>query len=134
MQTPQLWSSVVVDARLWNKCDVSAAALLDLLQFSLERGGEHHLNLEVYVVVQHHNAIFQLLSQHARRWKTAIIWGKDVDHGLRACRGNLHRLEKLSLAGKWKAVDVFQHAPRLREMTYRGAEDGLPIMPWKQIT
>ncbi|KAK7058201.1 hypothetical protein R3P38DRAFT_2599839 [Favolaschia claudopus] len=133
METPQLWSTIVVDARLWNRSHISVAALLLLLEASLRRGREHPLHLEVYAVAQHHHTIFELLSQYARRWKTAIIWGKDVDDGLRACAGNLGQLEKLSLAGKWKDVETFQTAPRLRELTYRGAVDKLPKMPWKQI-
>ncbi|KAK7013814.1 hypothetical protein R3P38DRAFT_3575206 [Favolaschia claudopus] len=133
METPQLWSTIVVDARLWDRCHISVAALLLLLEASLRRGREQPLHLEVYAVAQHHYAIFELLSQYARRWKTAIIWGKDVDDGLRACAGNLGQLEKLSLAGKWRDVETFQTAPRLRELTYRGAVDKLPKMPWKQI-
>ncbi|KAK7013777.1 hypothetical protein R3P38DRAFT_3277597 [Favolaschia claudopus] len=133
MQTPQLWSDIVVDTRLWDRCPVPVGTLLDLLESSLDRGREHPLTLEVWAVPQHHSNVFNLMGRHAPRWKAASIWGIDEDNVLRAYMGNFGRLETLSLSGSWKDVETFQIAPRLRELTYRGSADELPKIPWTQI-
>ncbi|KAK7006352.1 hypothetical protein R3P38DRAFT_3037957 [Favolaschia claudopus] len=133
MQTPQLWSDIVVDTRLWDRCPVPVGTLLDFLESSLDRGREHPLSLEVCTVSQHHSSVFNLISRHAPRWKAASIWGTDEDNVLRACIGNFGRLEKLTLAGSWKDVETFQTAPRLRELIFSGSANQLPKIPWTQI-
>ncbi|KAK7043355.1 hypothetical protein R3P38DRAFT_2883762 [Favolaschia claudopus] len=133
MQTPQLWSDIVVDTRLWDRCPVPVGTLLDLLESSLDRGREHPLTLEVWAVPQHHSNVFNLMGRHAPRWKAASIWGIDEDNVLQAYMGNFGRLETLSLSGSWKDVETFQIAPRLRELTYSGSADQLPKIPWTQI-
>ncbi|KAK7013757.1 hypothetical protein R3P38DRAFT_3003892 [Favolaschia claudopus] len=130
MDTPQLWSHLAVDMRVWNECDVPVANLLRMLESSLDRGKQHPLTLDIYAIQPHHHSFFELLSKHAQRWQTALLRGDDGNNGLRPCAGNFSQLKTLTLHGKWTDVEVFRTAPRLREIqrfAYQDLSASVPL-------
>ncbi|KAK6966579.1 hypothetical protein R3P38DRAFT_2590623 [Favolaschia claudopus] len=133
METPQLWSRITVDTRLWDKCEVPIANLLRMLESSLDRGKQHPLVLVAYAVKPHHHSLLQLLRKHAQRWQKAYIWGDDCTDELQTYAGNFPQLKRVSL-GKCRDTKVFHAAPLLQEVVlFNGALDNLPKLPWAQI-
>ncbi|KAJ7663093.1 hypothetical protein DFH06DRAFT_1189324 [Mycena polygramma] len=137
MGTPKLWSTIALDTSLWDNATISHARLLSLLDLSLKRGGNHPLVMDIGVLQEHpqSHAIVILLSQHASRWKD-VYFLSDLDSAaqlLTSAKGNLQRLEKLSLNAEWRAVDAFQAAPRLTDVKFSGRVETLPDLPWAQI-
>ncbi|KAF7354068.1 hypothetical protein MVEN_01094200 [Mycena venus] len=121
MGTPKLWSTIVLDTALWNRCILSAKTLFSLLESSLKLGGNHPLTIE-------------LLSQHAWRWEDVYFWS-DIDSSryLTSAKGNLDRLEKLYISAEWRGVDIFRLAPLLTEIIFCGKVENVPHLPWPQI-
>ncbi|KAJ7652464.1 hypothetical protein DFH06DRAFT_1299657 [Mycena polygramma] len=137
MGTPKLWSTIALDTSLWDSATISQARLLSLLDLSLKRGGNHPLVMDIGVLQEHpqSHAIVILLSKHAPRWKD-VYFLSDLDSAaqlLTSAKGNLQRLEKLSLNAEWRAVDTFQAAPRLTDVKFSGRVETLPDLPWAQI-
>ncbi|KAJ7443401.1 hypothetical protein B0H11DRAFT_2344997 [Mycena galericulata] len=138
MGTPQLWSIITVDTRLWPILPVPSKTLLSLLASSLKRSGNHPLRVHISSLngTPDAGAVLELLSQHARRWREARFWiGSDSIQYLTAAKGNLPTLETLTINGnKLSAMDVFEAAPRLKTVTFQGRlTDIVPKLPWGQL-
>ncbi|KAJ6447476.1 hypothetical protein C8R47DRAFT_1231414 [Mycena vitilis] len=136
MDTPKLWSTIALDTSLWDDAAISHADLLSLLDLSLKRGGNHPLIMDVSVLEDdpQPHAVMILVSQHAARWKDVYFFS-DLGSAqlLNRAKGNLGQLERLDVNADWTGVDVFQVAPRLTSVTYRGRVDNVPDMPWGQL-
>ncbi|KAJ6592869.1 hypothetical protein B0H19DRAFT_1245679 [Mycena capillaripes] len=141
MRTPGLWSTMVVDTNGWPESASASGTLLELLASSLERGGEHPLNLQIAVDGGHpmEQPILELVSQHSRRWKTVYLWLHPPSFRfLISAKGNLPVLESLTLVGGTQSEDpyvddVFEVAPRLRTVSMYGWFTMHPILPWEQL-
>ncbi|KAJ7670113.1 hypothetical protein DFH06DRAFT_1293997 [Mycena polygramma] len=136
MGTPKLWSTIALDTSLWDETTVSHSTLLSLLDLTLKRGGNHPLIMDIGVLEDdpQRHAIMILLSLHAPRWKDVYFYS-DLDSAqlLTRAKGNLEQLETLDVTAEWKGVDIFQIAPRLRKVTFRGQVDNVPDLPWAHI-
>ncbi|KAJ7681838.1 hypothetical protein DFH06DRAFT_282915 [Mycena polygramma] len=136
MGTPKLWSTIALDTSLWDETTVSHSTLLSLLDLSLKRGENHPLVMDIGVREDdpQRHAVMILLSLHAPRWKDVYFYS-DLDSAqlLTRAKGNLERLETLDVTAEWKGVDIFQIAPRLRTVLFRGRVGNVPNLPWAQI-
>ncbi|KAK7013778.1 hypothetical protein R3P38DRAFT_2638898 [Favolaschia claudopus] len=135
MHTAKLWSTIVVDTRLWAKSALPRTTLLGLLDSSLCRGGNYPLSLQVDATASNYysRSVLELLSVHARRWNKVYINAHNRGNGLSKYSGGLGRLKKLELVGDWKAADFFENAPQLQEFEFTGRVQCLPKIPWTQI-
>ncbi|KAK6992828.1 hypothetical protein R3P38DRAFT_2656979 [Favolaschia claudopus] len=136
MEAPKLWSNIVLNATLWEQCDLPAETLLDLLEVALNRGQDHDLKLKVAIIPEYAESLLKLLTKHAHRWRNAHIGsraGFESGNYLSNATGRLARLEKLQLVGWWKDAEAFQTAPVLTEVTLAGSVKRLPPLPWAQI-
>ncbi|KAJ7189030.1 hypothetical protein C8R46DRAFT_935250 [Mycena filopes] len=143
METPNLWSLIVLDTDLWDRLPQSSRTLLNLVASSLQRGGECPLTL--HIAVDHGNrndrSILELLSGHSHRWRDVSMWidPPSFSHLVQA-KGNLGRLGVLRLASDttWgeqihPASDIFEIAPRLSDVRLAEWEDLVPVLPWNQL-
>ncbi|KAF7363196.1 hypothetical protein MVEN_00672200 [Mycena venus] len=135
INTPKLWSTILVDTCSWDECTVPPEVLLSLLQSSLNRGGNHPLTIEVISIPPHEELVLELLSRHASRWRDVFFAGADIESAkyLTAAKGNLGQLQTLDLSVNWPGVDILQVAPQLTDVTFRGEVAGVPNLPWAQI-
>ncbi|KAJ7663095.1 hypothetical protein DFH06DRAFT_1189326, partial [Mycena polygramma] len=134
MGTPKLWSTIALDTSLWD--NISHAELLSLLDLSLKRGGNHPLIMDIGVLEDdpQPHAVMILLSQHGSRWRDVYFYS-DLGSArlLNRAKGNLGQLEKLNVNADWKGVDIFQVAPQLTSVKFRGRVDNVPDLPWGQL-
>ncbi|KAJ7218182.1 hypothetical protein C8J57DRAFT_1732271 [Mycena rebaudengoi] len=143
MNTPMLWSNIVVDFDLWLNSPAPPAILFRLLASSLRRGGDFPMEISVYAGddAQQQQWGLDLLSQHSHRWRQ-ISLQLDLSflRYLSPVRERLPLLEKLKIDGwsKWpENLDIFAVAPRLEAATL--SLDGtssllLPnLLPWEQL-
>ncbi|KAJ7646047.1 hypothetical protein DFH06DRAFT_1300831 [Mycena polygramma] len=142
MGTPRLWSTILLDAGLWNSCTVSSTTLLDLITASLDRGVDYPLTMRVAVDRGDANEcfIFDLLSRHSHRWKCVYLW---IDTRslplLVSVRGHLPLLASLELYNLGLVEDVpyadniFEVAPNLTDVALRNWHPQLPTLPWQQL-
>ncbi|KAJ7496525.1 hypothetical protein FB451DRAFT_1119374, partial [Mycena latifolia] len=107
MNTPMLWSSIAADTTCWKKSPLSSDTLLGLVASSLERGVDVPLTLDIAVWPRDSNeqSLLELISQHARRWKSMYLWihPKSIRF-LASARGNLFLLEHLELHSNTRQV------------------------------
>ncbi|KAK7053612.1 hypothetical protein R3P38DRAFT_3576666 [Favolaschia claudopus] len=144
METPKLWSTVTVSARLWDSLDsAQTEILLSLLKTTLDRGGDHPLTLTVctHPFNDGGERALELFVSHAHRWRVLnILPTNDPPECLRMVTGKLECLETLmfdpieSDFDQWKDVECFRVAPRLTNFKFRGLPGYLPQLPWNQIT
>ncbi|KAK7013756.1 hypothetical protein R3P38DRAFT_2638883 [Favolaschia claudopus] len=137
LNTPKLWSTIVIHPDLWDNAPLDDTTLMNLLESSLERGKEHPLNIVVSLSPGNcSDSVLETLFRQAPRWREADIWsvGGPSDVLSRATNWKLDRLVSLSLdVGSWRDIKAFQHAPSLTELTFGREFDDLPILPWPQI-
>ncbi|KAJ7646059.1 hypothetical protein DFH06DRAFT_1476634 [Mycena polygramma] len=143
METPMLWSTIILDTDVWSSCTLSSKTLLDLIAISLNRGVDYPLTL--YGTVDHgdpnEHLILDLLSQHSHRWKCVSLW---IDVAslpfLINARGHLPLLKTLELVnfGSWSDVsytdDIFETAPKLTDVSLTNWHSLPPMLPWKQVS
>ncbi|KAJ7496520.1 hypothetical protein FB451DRAFT_1549628 [Mycena latifolia] len=143
MDTPMLWSTIVVDTICWNNSPLSSDTLLGLVASSLERGVEVPLTLEIAVWPGDsiEQPLLELISQHARRWKRLWIHPKSIRF-LASARGNLLLLERLELHSNTREVlahesglgdDIFDIVPRLTHLKLTRWPSRLAPLPWGQL-
>ncbi|KAJ6453033.1 hypothetical protein C8R47DRAFT_1083535 [Mycena vitilis] len=134
MKTPKLWSRIFCDTSLW--MEATAGILLSLLRSSLRRGGNHALTIEVSALQweSHQQAVLSLLCENSSRWREVTVW---ADHEgsryMMGAVGKLHRLEALHVCADWRGKLFFYVAPRLKDFTFIGPLQGIPVIPWDQI-
>ncbi|KAJ7604511.1 hypothetical protein DFH06DRAFT_1254764 [Mycena polygramma] len=133
--TPKLWSKIALNTSLWRDAAVSAK-LLSLLDSALKRSGNHPLTVEARIRggdLNPHSAMMRL-ARHAPRWKRADF-RSDLESTtlLFRAKGNLDRLEKLSVTAEWRGVDIFEVAPCLTEVQFSGKLENVPALPWAQL-
>ncbi|KAJ7673709.1 hypothetical protein DFH06DRAFT_1467181 [Mycena polygramma] len=134
MGTPKLWSTILLNTSLWSAA--TAPKLLSTLEFALKQGGNHPLTMCIAVLEEDplHRAVLELLSQHALRWKDVYFYSdREAGQFLRCAKGSLDCLERLNVCAAWRGVDIFQTAPKLTEVTFRGRVEDVPDLPWDQI-
>ncbi|KAJ7648101.1 hypothetical protein FB45DRAFT_1020310 [Roridomyces roridus] len=137
LETPGLWTQIVVDTPLWINIDgVSPQTCLKLFEQMLKRSGTFPLTFEFSnkerLSPGASNAQ-KLLIQHAGRWKSAYI--EAPVQTLRSL-GNLPLLETLHIVdekdGDGSAV-TFGPAPRLKCFKFHGNASNYPKLPWHQL-
>ncbi|KAJ7189021.1 hypothetical protein C8R46DRAFT_1341639 [Mycena filopes] len=144
METPTLWSLIVLDTNLWDRLPQSSRTLLNLVASSLQRGGECPLTLHIAVDHGDRNerSVLELLSEHSRRWRDVSMWidPPSFSHLVQA-KGNLGRLGFLWLARNTisrneihPARNIFQIAPRLSEVSLEQWHEPVPVLPWNQLS
>ncbi|KAJ7189150.1 hypothetical protein C8R46DRAFT_1244697 [Mycena filopes] len=141
MNTPRLWSTVALDTCRWDACSASTETLLSLVGLGLNRSGEHPLTLSLAVAddpVQ--SQILELVAKHSLRWIHLDLWGiPEAFRFLAAAKGNMPLLRGLWLTSSADedvpyAADIFEIAPRLREVSLFGWPSILPRLPWALLT
>ncbi|KAJ7339029.1 hypothetical protein DFH08DRAFT_705089 [Mycena albidolilacea] len=76
METPKLWSTIVVDTSLWDDCAPAAHTLLSLLEASLNKGGNHPLFVQVYCSeFDFHQHQENPKWPHRRKVGYGVLWG-----------------------------------------------------------
>ncbi|KAJ7246200.1 hypothetical protein C8J57DRAFT_756820, partial [Mycena rebaudengoi] len=124
MNTPMLWSRIVVDLDLWARLPARRDTLRDLLEASLLRGGSFSLRITLYASgnAQREECrwVLQLLGHHSRRWwRVSLQLDLSFLQFLSSVRGRLPLLERLTIDG-WKPwpdnPDIFIVAPRLKDV------------------
>ncbi|KAK7053609.1 hypothetical protein R3P38DRAFT_2601331 [Favolaschia claudopus] len=143
MATPRLWSMFVVDAECWKRCKAPASTLLALLESALDRGKNHPLDVTLRVGSYHDGAddALELFVKHAHRWRELDLYsiGYPPEWLSAAGTGSLDCLEQLFFRAmrkndnSWEDVEIFQHAPRLTKVEFKGLPASLPKLPWAQI-
>ncbi|KAJ7146881.1 hypothetical protein C8R44DRAFT_973482 [Mycena epipterygia] len=139
METPALWSMIVVDTTLWGGSSVPAGMLIGLVAAALERGGSHPLDIQAAVDDEdlYGRVVLELLSRHAMRWRRVYFWNGLPSHiSISAAKGNLPLLEKLELSNQndaWTELNVFEVAPQLTKVLFTGWAGKIPAFPWEQL-
>ncbi|KAF7304545.1 F-box domain-containing protein [Mycena chlorophos] len=140
LNTPQLWSTVVVDTSFWPDINLPTETLLAVLRNTLERGQSSGLLLQVGMG-DHDDAthsVAELLCMHSHRWHHVYIWcGASHTLGLfSSAKGNLPWLHSLRVAGFLDSgLDIFETAPRLRRFLSSQDFDRISTLaiPWHQL-
>ncbi|KAF7362607.1 F-box domain-containing protein [Mycena venus] len=137
----RLWSCVVVDLDFWEESLMSSGMLMNSLDSALNNGGNYPLALRAGLDRDHpeRRRVLELLIKHAHRWRDIHLWinlerERDI---LAVAKGNLPLLENLhvdySLGPGAADLDIFEVAPRLTKVMFRGDVSGIPILPWPQL-
>ncbi|KAJ7604936.1 hypothetical protein DFH06DRAFT_1253519 [Mycena polygramma] len=136
METPKLWSTIVLDTALWQDTTLTAVSLLSLLDLTLKRGGNHPLTMLIGVLENnpYPHAVMALLANHAPRWKDVNITS-DLGSAylLPRAKGKLERLQTLTLCAEWPGVDSFRVAPQSTDVAFYGRVANVPNLPWTQL-
>ncbi|KAJ7026858.1 hypothetical protein C8F04DRAFT_1123940 [Mycena alexandri] len=137
METPRLWSEVVIDMTLW--CDAKTPArFTSSLRSHLSRGGNSPLRLFADLSTPQ-QAVVDLLVEHSRRWRNVSLWFDFQFRNLAGAKGNLPSLKALHIENTGdqsdlgEVIDIFEVAPRLTRVTLCGPLPSLPIIPWQQL-
>ncbi|KAJ7189128.1 hypothetical protein C8R46DRAFT_1024308 [Mycena filopes] len=134
-------SPEALDTCWWDACSASTDTLLGLVESGLNRSGEHPLTMSLAVAddpVQ--SQILSLIGKHSRRWIHLDLWGTpEAFQFLAAAKGNMPLLRVLWLTNSADedvpyAADIFEIAPRLREVSLFGWPSTLPRLPWALLT
>ncbi|KAK7027848.1 hypothetical protein R3P38DRAFT_953319 [Favolaschia claudopus] len=144
MATPRLWSMFVVDVECWRRSRATASTLLALLESALDRGKNYPLDLTLRVGSYHNraDAALELFFKHAHRWRELELYSMGhPPECISAATGSLSLdcLEKLFFRAmrkndnSWEDVEIFQRAPRLTSLEFKGFPASLPKLPWAQI-
>ncbi|KAJ7617583.1 hypothetical protein DFH06DRAFT_1237385 [Mycena polygramma] len=136
LSTPRLWSSMVLNTTLWVISAAPMAKAISLLESALERSAVHPLRIRLTFSGGDPNsfAVMQLLSQHAERWQHIDIHAPgDSGQYLALVKGRLPLLETASFRAHLKGIDVFEVAPALRQVMFRGLHEQVPKLPWAQL-
>ncbi|KAJ7624228.1 hypothetical protein DFH06DRAFT_1445861 [Mycena polygramma] len=140
MGTRRLWSTIIVDTNWWPES--GSSDLFRLLACSLERSGDHPLDMQIAVGVDHAmtDQILGLLSRHSHRWKMVYLRIHPLSFRyLSGAKGNLPLLENLTLDNRsvsWRVPfvnNIFDVAPRLTDVSMLGWPAIYPIVPWEQL-
>ncbi|KAK7043368.1 hypothetical protein R3P38DRAFT_3259355 [Favolaschia claudopus] len=138
VETPQLWSTIIIHSDVWDRAFVYPEILTKLLASLLIRGKDYPLTIEMSIYpTMHCKRVLALLCRHARRWRKAHFWSIPQSQTFFHPTKNLKldRLVSLSLdveSESWKDITAFQRAPFLTELTVARFHK-LPILPWPQI-
>ncbi|KAK6969311.1 hypothetical protein R3P38DRAFT_2814654 [Favolaschia claudopus] len=137
METPQLWSNIVLDTRLWEACAPSDRILLRRLKSSLHRGQTHPLAVRVGAenVRGAQNDAIELLCKHSHRWRSASLVSCTPPNNCFSATMVVNQLESLALqVTGWKGTKFFLKASRLTALTLTNMGfDDIPDLPWDQI-
>ncbi|KAJ7602199.1 hypothetical protein DFH06DRAFT_1259382 [Mycena polygramma] len=128
MGTPSLWGTVEVDcATIWS------TRHMDILDKVLQRSAKTPLT--IYVRHDEHarrSKALRLLVENSARWQEANLvlnrLGMDI---VSRVRGNIPRLNLLSLSAPAYEFDAFETAPLLTNVCVRSLN--FPIIPWSQV-
>ncbi|KAJ7121847.1 hypothetical protein C8R43DRAFT_72627 [Mycena crocata] len=141
MTTPRLWSTLIVDTRVWQDCAAPRhTLLLEHLESSLQRSASHPLTLSVAdsgdADAEEH-PVLELLAKHSDRWLDVFLQIKLHSlHFLAGVGGKLPLLQRMDLCdsgGRKMDTDIFRAAPRLTQFTFDGKVSRIPTVPWEQL-
>ncbi|KAJ7026878.1 hypothetical protein C8F04DRAFT_1123986, partial [Mycena alexandri] len=140
MNTPRLWSTLVIDTHAWGHYSFSSK-LVALAASSLERSGGAPLNLQIALEPNYpsERLVLDLLLKHCHRWKTVYLWVHPAAlQAIASVKGNLPLLEDLSVNSATNSdrpsIDAFQIAPRLKTAGIAGFPSHVPTLPWQQLS
>ncbi|KAJ7440647.1 hypothetical protein B0H11DRAFT_1917990 [Mycena galericulata] len=136
MHAAELWSNIVVNTTVWK----DSRMLLQLLETSLARSGDHPLSIDVTCGRRADSCcpvVLRLLGRRAMRWKHFRLdcWGpSSFNVILTEARGEFPLLQTLDVdycGEEWMQCSVFAvAAPLLHTVAIRGC---IPSLPWKQL-
>ncbi|KAJ6564636.1 hypothetical protein B0H19DRAFT_1233464 [Mycena capillaripes] len=136
MGTPSLWATIEVNLEQWFLPSM-AKGLTGLLTVAVERARTCPLRLKIRATSSRYAAPgMDFLARCSNRWQTVEIdISSRVFEDISFTSGNFPLLEALDIRGDYlDNLDIFQVAPRLREVTLRfeGAV-APPPLPWDQL-
>ncbi|KAJ6554985.1 hypothetical protein DFH09DRAFT_1166054 [Mycena vulgaris] len=141
MSTPALWSTIQLNAIIWNEPG-HHETVLRLLQVTLERGADSPLTLilENLHFIAPCVPVFELLAQHSGRWwnTTFVCPSRDLSH-FSAVNGRLPRLQTLqiqtwSVEGPLIDMHMFEVAPLLTTIRFSSDDPtDLVRLPLEQL-
>lgn len=135
MGTPSFWAAIEVNVEHW-VIPSMLTRLTRLLEVAIERSGTRPLRLKIRARGLQAAPGLELLSRCSDRWKVVEL---DISsrffENLSSARGNFPLLEVLDIHGdSLQNLDIFQVAPRLREVTlWGGVAVEPPSLPWEQL-
>ncbi|KAJ7026848.1 hypothetical protein C8F04DRAFT_1123901 [Mycena alexandri] len=141
METPEFWSTVILDTTAWPRSITAAMPQLGLVTAALNRSKECLLTMSIAIDPEHpaEETILRLLGQHSHRWKEVdLVIDPQSWNFLASSKGNFPLLDKLNIvcAGDSdgsKTNDTFKIAPRLKSVRIMGWSGALPEFAWKQL-
>ncbi|KAF7306193.1 hypothetical protein MIND_00409600 [Mycena indigotica] len=153
MESPALWSRIIVDTDNWPLTDKAVISRnLGLLSTSLTRSGSHPLDVDIIIgsplQEDWHSASTKtvaLLSEHGHRWRTLFLWCATPSYIkiMELARGKLNSLVKLELVvsriSLWHSesaapTDIFLDCPSLRKVIFCGDSKYIPALPAAQLS
>ncbi|KAF7317263.1 hypothetical protein HMN09_00461400 [Mycena chlorophos] len=146
LQTPRLWSQLVIDS-VGPRTVGDLEAKKSLLSAVLSRGGNCPLDFEIdefwlpasdSMTHSRSSECLGLLAAQSHRWrKASLMLESHSASELEGVAGRLPLLEELKLQNDEGAEipdSVFADAPRLRVFWFTGEARVLPKIPWGQLT
>ncbi|KAK7013799.1 hypothetical protein R3P38DRAFT_3004016 [Favolaschia claudopus] len=135
MGTPSLWCRVEINTEFWDSVPLSTKTLLSLVEFALQKGGTHPLDVRLTVWSAEFRPAMEMLVEHISRWRQVHFTGNSVvSQYLAGVKGKVDQLTSLRLEGnQWKSVEIFKHAVQLSKVELYGRVDEIPELPWTQL-
>ncbi|KAK7053617.1 hypothetical protein R3P38DRAFT_3576687 [Favolaschia claudopus] len=142
MDTPKLWTTITIHMGLWRYLTPPVESILDMLKAVLDRGRDYPLTLTICTSAfdDAGERALELFAKHGHKWRELALYAFNPPPiALLHSTTKLERLERLHFEPlrralrSWKDVEIFQHAPRLTKLEFRGFPNRLPKLPWNQI-
>ncbi|KAK7053606.1 hypothetical protein R3P38DRAFT_1462430 [Favolaschia claudopus] len=142
MDTPKFWTTITIHVDYWRYLTPPVESILDMLKAVLDRGRDYPLTLTVCTSAFDDGGelALELFAKHGHRWRELALYAFNPPPiGLLHSTTKLERLERLHFEPlrrelrSWKDVEIFQGAPRLTKLEFRGFPSRLPKLPWSQI-
>ncbi|KAK7058218.1 hypothetical protein R3P38DRAFT_2844859 [Favolaschia claudopus] len=134
MGTPSLWCRIHINTAFWASASPSTITLLSLVEFALEKGGTHPLDVRLTISSAEFRPAADMLVEHVSRWRQVHFAGISVvNQSFAGVQGKLDQLISLRLQSNWRSVDIFKHAARLSKVEFYGRADNVPDLPWAQL-
>ncbi|KAJ7066204.1 hypothetical protein C8F01DRAFT_1019471 [Mycena amicta] len=141
MGTPALWNRICAKAALWPTSERRLDQYFARLAATLARSGSSPLTLEISAYAAGSptaRSILSRVAEHASRWQSAVFWlDAEAFVSLAAAAGKFAQLRTLALhvGNAFPAPsNLFEVAPRLRDVFFLGNTRNMPLLPWSQIT
>ncbi|KAJ6556850.1 hypothetical protein DFH09DRAFT_1489404 [Mycena vulgaris] len=136
MGPPSLWATIDGDLS-WREGSPAAfsAKITHLMSLSLQRSGNYPLTIHLRARGESAGPALKLLAQHSARWRAVDFHLLPPAFGfLSLAKGNLPLLECLEIGGHHlNRVDIFEAAPKLREVAMTDSGPCYPQIPWNQL-
>ncbi|KAJ7643316.1 hypothetical protein DFH06DRAFT_1301253 [Mycena polygramma] len=137
MGTPDLWTTVNLNGVLWS-VGYWLQKTMTLLAARLERTRNALIDVRIFATysLALPPCVFELLTQHSHRWRTADLFCSLGSLDLSVLKGRLPAVQeiKMHFYEKPHSVDFFEGAPRLETLAVRGSLlEKMGTIPSKQL-